>query len=117
MKGPIIFCLGLLMALSSCLDCNDVGFIYTITLEGEGLQEFYTVRSLTGDTLNRRTQIHSDTAVAVTVPASLEDEIENLEQFVFHLFARDTVFEKYDLVYRKAECNLEQISGPSTITY
>jgi len=93
LKGLIILCLGLLMALSSCSDCNDVGFIYSITLEGDGLQEFYTVRSLTTDTLNRRTEVLSDTAIALTITASLENKIENLEQFVFHLFARDTVSE------------------------
>ncbi|MGB6034748.1 MAG: hypothetical protein WBG42_00670 [Cryomorphaceae bacterium] len=99
-------------------DCNDILKIHGVRLEGENLQEVYTVRLSSNDTINRSTEFTTDTLWVPTIGDRYEGELQgSSETFRFHLFAQDSIVETYDFVYRDGECDVEKLSGPSEITF
>jgi len=97
-------------------DCNDIYRIHTVEVRADSLQEAYTVRTQTADTLNRYTEIAGDTNRFMLVGDEFQDRLsENGEPFLFHLRTPDSLYQ-YTYLFEDGECHVEKLSGHDRIT-
>ena len=117
-RKPILLYLFLLSLFSSCAtECDDILLMHGVWLEGQELQEFYTVRRLNNDTINRSGDQGVDSTWATTIGSLYEGQLQGNERFTLHINSRDSVSQTYDFVYKNGYCAVEKVSGPSTIHY
>ena len=109
----------LMIILFSCDEgCDDVFKSYGVRVEGQGIQEVYTVRTATNDTINRMTEVTQDTSVFMVAGDDLEGQLGSEgEPFIFHIKAQDSLLMTYDYVFRDGECHVEKQSGPTEISF
>jgi hypothetical protein len=114
-----ICAIGLFICLFiSCNDCDDIGIVHGVRIEGQNLQEFFTVRLETGDTINHFREISSDTLWALTIGGRYEEELrDGVENFRFHIRAQDTLELNYNFAYRTGDCHVEKVGGPEKIMF
>ena len=119
MRVSVSILLVTLFLLFSCdEECDDVFKSYGVRVEGQNIQEVYTVRTETSDTLNRMVDVAQDTSVFMVAGDELEGQLGSSEElFVFHIKAQDSLLMTYDYVFRYGECHVENQSGTSEISF
>lgn len=97
-------------------DCDDVYRIHSVEVRAESLQEAYTVRTRTDDTLYRYTEIEGDTNTFIVAGDEFEDRLsQSGESFLFHLRTSDSLYQ-YTYLFEAVECHVEKLSGHDRIT-
>jgi hypothetical protein len=107
----------MIASLSACKEnCDDVFRIHTVEVRGDGMQEAYTVRTFTGDTINRTSEVASDTTIYQIAGDEFQGNLrDGGENFLFHVVTNDSLYQ-YNYVFENGDCHVEKLSGHDRIT-
>ncbi len=121
-KRLIIFSIFLLIVASSCRDNNEniactMEFrIVIITVNGNPLNEYYTVRESTNDTI----RIDRSNVTGNNVYPVLDDSYQNIiegrtENFIFYGKVNGVITAREPFVIKADKCHIEYVSGRQVI--
>lgn len=84
----------------------------TITVTGGILDDFYTLRASTGDTIRYAKNELPGDSVYIVLGDNYEQALKNAtDTFVFHGLINDTIAVNVPFVISADECHIEYISG------
>ena len=124
--GTILVIAGLLfwIGLSACQsDINANKGVCTaefrfigLTVLGDSLTDFYTLRLATSDTLRRATGVESRTHVYIVLDDTYQDELAN-KQEAFRFIGKkgQTVVVREDFILAADHCHIRKVSGKSEV--
>lgn len=112
-----------LIGLTSCNDKNNEIFcteefrVITITINGVVLDDNFTLRNSTGDTLRFEEDIFGEGTTFTVLNDLFKDSLRNRqENFTFIGIIGDSVVVEEPFVIRADECHIELVSGLTEIT-
>jgi len=97
-------------------DCDDVYRIHSVEVRSENIQEVYTVRTQTDDTINRYSENLADTSVFMVAGDEFQDRLtDGGETFLFHLRTPDSLYQ-FNYLFENGDCHVEKLSGHERIS-
>ncbi|MCB9070987.1 MAG: hypothetical protein H6543_00695 [Prevotellaceae bacterium] len=111
----------MVLLISSCkntqeIACTEEYRFVTITINGAQLDNFYTIRTSTGDTIRHNQEIGLDSNVYVVLTDSYQQTIQNsVENFIFQGFIADSLVINEPFVIKADQCHIDYVSGKTEI--
>ena len=111
----------MVLLISSCkntqeIACTEEYRFVTITVNGAQLDNFYTIRTSTGDTIRHEQEMGLDSNVYVVLTDSYQKNIQNsVENFVFHGFIGDSLVVNEPFVIKADMCHIDYVSGKTEV--
>ena len=111
----------IVLLIGSCKNTQDIACteeyrFVTITVNGAQLDNFYTIRISTRDTIRHEQEMGLDSNVYVVLTDSYQKNIQNsVENFVFHGFIGDSLVVNEPFVIKADQCHITYVSGKTEI--
>jgi hypothetical protein len=94
--------------------CTEMFAAVTVKVEGKQLNDFYTIRSSTGETI-RHEMMFGDSVYTVLDDNYVSELKNDQDTFMFYGYYRGELVVEEEYIIRADECHVDKVSGKSRV--